>query len=134
MSLFESQTLPKLIIDISVFTALFFGITGFGLGIDTTSPTANCPFGGHSMSICKMNPVEHIQELQSMFTMLPAKNTLALFLFLALFALYKLRHTLSVPKLSQVDASVNLFYIHRPRIIDSLEDAFSSGILNPKIF
>ena len=134
MSLFESQTLPKLIITISVFTALFFGITGFGLGMDMMSPTANCPFGGHSMSICKMNTVEHIQELQSMFTMLPAKNTLALFLFLALFALYKLRHTLSIPKLSQVDSSVNRFYIHRPRIIDSLEDAFSSGILNPKIF
>ncbi|MFZ2556053.1 MAG: hypothetical protein WAX57_04395, partial [Minisyncoccia bacterium] len=61
------KNIIKFPIVLAVFTVLIFGISFFGMGMDTMSPTANCPFGGHSMSICKMNPMEHIQEWQSMF-------------------------------------------------------------------
>lgn len=129
------KNIIKFPIVLAVFTVLLFGISFFGVGMDTISPTANCPFGGHSMSICIMNPMEHIQEWQSMFTTLPAKNTLALLsLLLVLFALLKLRQVFSVPKIPQADSYINLFYLHRPPIFNPLQEAFSSGILNPKIF
>lgn len=129
------KNIIKFPIVLAVFTVLLFGISCFGMGMDTMAPTANCPFGGHSMSICKMNPMEHIQEWQKMFTTLPVKDTLVLLsLLLALFALLKLRHIFSVPKIPQADSCINLFYLHRPPIFNPFKEAFSSGILNPKIF
>lgn len=125
--------IPK-IIALTVF-GLTLWMLFFGMGMDMNSPTAICPFGGHSMSICKMNPMEHIQEWQSILTTLPVKDVLTLFsLLLALFALLKLRQVFFVPKIPQADSCVNLFYIHRPPIFNPLQEAFSSGILNPKIF
>lgn len=130
------KNIIKLPIVLAVLAVLLFGISCFGLGaMDMSTTTGNCPFGGHSMSICKANPVEHIKEWQSMFTMLPIKDTLTLLsLLLALFALLKLRQVFSVPKTPQIDSYINLFYLRRPPIFNPLQEAFSSGILNPKIF
>src|SRR3990167_3167940 len=88
------KNVAKFSIVIAVFAMLLFGFFGFGMmGMDMNSPMANCPFGGHSMSICKMNPMEHIQEWQGMFTTLPAKDTLSslLSILLALLVLLGLR-------------------------------------------
>lgn len=129
------QKLIKFPAVLMVFTVLLFGISFFGMGMDTMAQTANCPFGGHSMSICKINPMEHIQEWQNMFTTLPVKDALApLSLLLALFALLKLRQVFSLPKIPQADSYINLFYIHRPQFFSPIKEAFSSGILNPKTF
>lgn len=135
MKFINTQKLIKFSIVLAVLTVLSFGISGFGQGMDMNSSTAICPFSGHSMSMCKMNPMEHIQEWQSMFTTLPAKDILTLLsLLLALFALLKLRQVFSVSKIPKVDSYINLFYIRRPPISNFLQEAFSSGILNPKIF
>ncbi len=135
MLLTQIHQLVRSAVLLAVLTVLLFGISSFGLGMGTMSPTANCPFGGHSMSICKMNPMEHIQEWQSMFTTLPAKDSLTLLsLLLVLFVLLKLRQVFSVPKIPKTDSYINLFYIHRPPIFNPFKEAFSSGILNPKIF
>lgn len=120
----------KLLVVLAILAVPLFGISCFGLGMDMGSPTANCPFGGHLMSVCEMNPMDHIQERQSIFTTLPAKDTLALLsLLFAMIGLLKLWQIFSVPKISKAD-----FYIHRPPIFNSLQEAFSKGILNPKIF
>ncbi len=135
MVFINTQKLIKFPIVLVVLTVLLFGISCFGVGMDANMSIINCPFGGHSMSICKMNPMEHIQEWQSMFTTLPVKDTLALLsLLLALFALLKFRQVFSVPKIPQADSYINLFYLHRHPIFNPLKEAFSSGILNPKIF
>ncbi len=135
MKFINVQRIIKFPVVLVVFTVLIFGISCFGLGMDTNILIVNCPLGSHSMSICKMNPMEHIQEWQSMFTTLPAKDILTLLsLLLALFALLKLRQVFSVPKIPKVDSYINLFYIRRPPISNFLQEAFSSGILNPKIF
>lgn len=120
---------------ISLLWMMFFGLSQFGMATDVNGNVVKCPFAGHSMSICIMNPTEHIEEWQSMFTTLPVKDTLAMLsLLLTLFALLKLRQVFSVPKIPQADSYINLFYIHRPPIFNSLQEAFSRGILNPKIF
>ncbi len=132
---FKIKNIIKFLIVSAVFTVLLFGIFGFGLGMDMNSQTAICPFDGHLESICEMNPMEHAQEWQSMFTTLSIKDTLALLsLFIALFAILKLRQMFSVSKISQTDSYINLFYIGRPPIFNPFKEAFSNGILNPKIF
>lgn len=127
----------KIPIVLAVFTVLLFGIFGFGMGVDMNSPTAICPFGGHSESICKMNPMEHIQEWQSMFTMIPAKDVLsflsALLALLALLAIGAWKK-FSIHDQPWPEIYINPFYLRKYEIFDPLKEAFSSGILNPKIF
>ena len=133
------QNLIKLPIALAVFAMLLFGFSGFGMmGMDMNSPMVNCPFGGHSMSICKMNPMEHIQEWQSTFTTLPAKDALSslLSILLALLALLGLRffRKFSLHDQPWPEVYISPFYLRKRQIFDPLKEAFSSGILNPKIF
>lgn len=114
---------------------LFFGFSQFGMGMDMSGQMVNCPFSGHSMSICKMNPMEHIEEWQSMFASLPVKDTLSIFFVLLLFiALRNLLpwHKFSLPEIKYLHTKYLFrgnFYISNP-----LKEAFSRGILNPKLF
>ena len=130
--------LIKYSIALAVFAMLLFGFCGFGTNMDMNGAMVNCPFAGHSMSICKMNPMEHIQEWQSMFTILPAKDTLSslLSVLLALLVLLGLRFFKKFSLYDQPwpEVYINPFYLRRSHIFNSLKEAFSNGILNPKIF
>ncbi len=133
--------IPKIIIgiaSISLLWIMFFGLSKFGMGMDMDGTMVNCPFGGHSMSICKMNPMEHIQEWQSMFTTLPAKDALSslLTILLALLALLGLSFfkKFSLHDQPWPEVYINPFYLRRSQIFNPLKEAFSNGILNPKIF
>jgi hypothetical protein len=131
------KNIIKVPIVLAVFTVLLFGIFGFGLGMDMNSPTANCPFDGHSMSICKMNPMEHIQEWQSMFTMIPTKDALSfLSVLLALLALLAIGawKKFSIHDQPWPEIYIDPFYLRKYQIFNPLQEAFSNGILNPKIF
>ncbi len=122
---------------ISLLWMMFFGLSKFGMGMDMNGTMVNCPFGGHSMSICKMNPMEHIQEWQSMFTTLPTKDALSfLYAFLALLVLLAIGtwKKFSIHDQLWPEVYINPFYLRRYQIFDPLQEAFSSGILNPKIF
>ncbi len=125
-----------------VFLALvlmpFLWMALFGLSqmsADMNGGMINCPFSDHSMSICKMNSLEHIQEWQSMFTTLPAKDVVSvLSLILVIIALTTLSFwsKFSIPEIRYLHTrllSKNKFHIPNP-----LEEAFSQGILNPKLF
>lgn len=116
---------------------LLFGLSQMSMDMSTMGGKANCPLGGHSMAICQMNPMEHIEEWQSIFTMLPAKDALSiLFALLSLLALLALRflNTPSLFKKPRLEQYVNPFYVNNVPIFNSLQEAFSRGILNPKIF
>jgi len=130
--------LIKYFIALAVFAMLLFGFFGFGMGMDMNGTMINCPFAGHSMSICKMNPMEHIQEWQSMFTTLPAKDALSslLSILLALLALVGVTffRKFSLHDQPWPEVYINPFYLRKPQIFDPLREAFSNGILNPKIF
>lgn len=129
----------KAILALAVLPVFLFPPIGFlYFGTDSMGgQMGNCPFGGHSMAICQMNPMEHIQEWQSMFTMLPTQNLLSLlFALFALLAISKLRFwdkfsTPEPPLLLSINRSA---LINNFRIFDPLKEAFSNGILNPKVF
>jgi hypothetical protein len=112
---------------------ILFGFSQFGMG--SNGQNVNCPFSGHSMSICNMNITEHIQEWQAMFASLPAKDIIAT--LFALFLLIALRKflpfkTFSFPEIKKV----HTYFLLKDRfqIFDPLKEAFSRGILNPKLF
>ena len=115
----------------------FFGLYQFRMGMDLNGEIVNCPFSNHTMSICKINPLEHIQEWQSMFTTLPAKDTLVfLFSLLVVLALLGLKFfekyfSYNFP---QQETHRNLFYLRNFYIPHPLKIAFARGILNPKTF
>ena len=125
----------------SFMTTIFIMVMVFGLpqiGMDTGGTTMRCPFSGHSMSICSMNPLEHIEEWQSMFTALPSKDILLLILsiFLTILALLGLKYfkEISLSNLLRLETGADSFYLRTVPIPNSLQEAFSQGILNPKLF
>jgi hypothetical protein len=128
----------KAILALAVLPVFLFPSVGFlHFGTDSMGgQMGNCPFGGHSMVICEMNPMEHIQEWQSMFTALPLET--ALTLLLVLLALSVAR-TFSLNKYSSTSPPrAPLVYSRRTtysfQIFNPLQEAYSSGILNPKLF
>jgi len=133
--------IPKIAtLTVSILTlwVVLLGFSQFGMGMDMSSGAmVNCPFAGHSMAICKMNPLEHIQEWQSMFTMIPTKDALSfLSVLIALLALLAIGawKKFSIHDQPWPEIYINPFYLRKYEIFDPLKEAFSSGILNPKIF
>lgn len=119
------------------FLSSYLGVATLNLGMgDEEAVLVDCPFVfGHSMAICEMNPMEHLQEWQSMFTMLPSQNVLlALFALLALLLARKFHSTFSIPEPPLTPRSNRPVYTQSFQIFDPLKEAFSSGILNPKLF
>lgn len=131
---------PKIIIiAVAILTlyVLFFGFFQFDTGMGQNGRTVNCPFSNHSMSICKMNPLEHLQEWQDMFTTLPTRDTLtflAVFLFVLALLGLKFFRKFSLYDQYYARSYINLFYFKRFFIPHPLKIAFSRGILNPKTF
>lgn len=137
MSFRRIQNLIKVPLVLVVFWMLLFGLLQINMYMSTMDGKANCPFSGHSIVICQMNPMEHIQEWQSMFTTLPTKNALSilsvLLSLLVLLVLGFLNTTYSFKK-PRLEQYVNPFYLNRVPIFNPLKEAFSRGILNPKLF
>lgn len=120
---------------LAVLTVLLFGFSGFGMmGADMSNPMVNCPFAGHSASICKMNPMEHVQEWQSMFTSTFQQNGSALILLLlSALALVRARSLLPIlPKKAELQPYVVRRETYLPPPL--LQKLFSNGILNTKVF
>ena len=118
---------------------VFLSLFGLSLGMSTQSngKMSDCPFGNNTASICTMSPLEHIAAWQSFFSTLPLKEKMSLIFSLVAFALA----LFLLPKFFQQFLKYNnLFYLQRYRYLrkdfipNPLQELFSSGILNPKIF
>ncbi len=114
---------------------LVFGVSHFGVLGHVNDQMTNCPFiPGHS-SVCNMSPVEHVLSLQSMFTVLPVKDVMsqfsALITLLVLLSTYFIRkyYPPLVLQTAGYSKGVSRRFISIP---NSLTEAFSKGILNPK--
>lgn len=126
------QNIAKAPLFLGILWVLFLGLSQMNMNMGAVDGKANCPFGGHPMEVCQMNPMEHIQEWQSMFTVTPSQNILlALFAFLCI---RKLHFRFSIPEPPLTLLRDRLAYSKRFQIVDPLKEAFSGGILNPKVF
>ena len=127
----------KIIVVASVFSVLILGLLQTCMNMNTADSNENCLFGGHSVVICQMNPIEHIQEWQSMFRTLPARDVLLyLFTFVMFisFIFQKFWNKFSIHNTSLLFSRPIHVLRDSFQVFDPIQEAFSSGILNPKSF
>ncbi len=130
-------------------TAISLGIVAFllvGAGVPHFGMTMNTDMDGNmTMSdcympgmtaVCNMSPLEHVASWQSMFTSTPAQNFTLMLLLLVLVAVISfiwIEQTHSPPlalqRLSLSSRRREYIPLH-----SSLQELFSNGILNPKVF
>lgn len=128
--------LQKISISIALvaFLALgVFGLANFGMTMSADGHMSGCPFMGMA-AVCQMNPFEHISALQNMFLTTAAENTLALLLLTIIATVGWIGNIFGFRLYPEVRAPL----LRRLPIFSftksSLEEAYSNGILNPKIF
>ena len=139
VSLFKSQ-IPKAFVFFAIMAFLAVGILGlskFGMPTGPDGQMQNCSFMNMGGSVvCKMTPFEHMAAWQSMFTSLPLKDisvlaSLLLLVAVVVFLTKKLwgSQELELVSLHKQRFRDKTFFAHSP-----LQEAFSNGILNPKLF
>ena len=96
---------------------------------------SNCPFMSGQAVVCNMNPLEHIAAWQSMFVGVLSQNMATFFaLLLAALASILLWGRWRAP---DTRPNTNFQYFPRQEYIPlatSLQELFSKGILNPKLY
>jgi len=134
--MFEFSLNSKVVAMVFLATALVVGSLGIshhGMGMDMDSNHADCPFLP-GVSICSMSPFEMIAAAQSLFHDVTYSNDLYLLLSLLTVAasMGVLVRFLSPPTLlvfRQLPLKNS-----PPFSYSFLEEAFASGILNPKLY
>lgn len=116
----------------------FFGLShsSMAMGEDGNMTMSNCPFMSGQAVVCNMNPLEHIAAWQNMFTSIPQQDVATLLLLLlaslALVFIWTGQKRSSVTDSLQTPQYVRIKeYIP---IANSLQELFSNGILNPKLY
>lgn len=112
----------------------FVCLPSIGMNMQTDGTMSNCPFMP-GVSICTMTPLEHIAASQSMFSALPLGGKFSL-IPLLIFVTLLLAHSISklfVPPSRLVRARGFISHQGYVPLRHYLQEAFSSGILNPRI-
>lgn len=121
-----------------LFTIWILTLGLFGLGFDTESKMAgvNCPLApGHSVALCMNNPTEHIQEWQNMFIANPSLMGISiLFILIILSIIAYLFAGYFISNNKTIFQKIYIPYSRVKPIFNFLQEAFSNGILNPKVF
>lgn len=139
----SAQKLPKTILSFSIIALLLMGTLGlphFGMNMENMDMEGNmtmtdCYMPGMA-TICNMSPLEHIASWQGMFTSLPTQSsaiTLLLLLLSTVIGFVWTRQIHSPPlelrTFSQFLRQREYVPLHSP-----LQELYSNGILNPKVF
>ena len=121
---------------LSLFVSLGFGYLHVKNMSVMDMPMPGCPFMIDTSVVCSMNPLQHIEAWQHFFTAIPSVGITALVLLLSALALCvspAFSQFLNYPRLElllRVPAprTLNVFQLNY------LQEFFSQGILNPKLF
>lgn len=133
-----SPSLLTFAILLAFFSIVVFGWShSFGMEMRDDGMMSGCLFTGMD-EICTMTFTEHLSAWQSMFNSIPVKSTIPSLLVLAiallLFAGFLKRYFIWA--LERMASLQVLYLIHHPNLsfFHPLREAFSQGILNPKIY
>ncbi|MEK7151839.1 MAG: hypothetical protein AAB773_00220 [Patescibacteria group bacterium] len=141
MNISLSQNLTKFLLFFGIIAFLLVGFIGANhLGMNMGSlgqEMSGCSVMGMT-TVCQMNPLEHIAAWQNMFVSVSPKGTfdaLVLFLAFLLFA-FSVKDFWSAGLASFFSDQKTTPILRRTISIirNPLAEAFSNGILNPKIF
>jgi hypothetical protein len=120
-----------LLLLVSSFSLAYFHTKGMS-AMDVPMP--GCPFMNDGVAVlCTMSPLEHIEAWQDMFLAIPV--TFALLLCLTLLFVVAFIHSpkWSPPRLRALEFTP-LYTTQKLSFQSYIQEAFSSGILNPKLF
>jgi hypothetical protein len=134
----RSQRLAHVILSLGIIALLsmsFFGVFYFSMSMGGDGKMSDCPFMP-GMSVCPMTPFEHASTMQGLFTNIPIQqDTFALLLAVAFIAVLGLSWIKQFLVPLELARSSGYFYRYRDRSIPrQLQELFSQGILNPKLF
>lgn len=127
-----------------VLLSLFF-IVGFGLShslgmeMKNDGTMGGCMFDGKA-AICPMTFAEHLSRWQGMFSVIPQKSAFLIQLLVLIstlvLAVFALRRNLLLSLFSYFSERWRLYLKNNPHLLffDPIREAFSQGILNPKIY
>lgn len=133
----------KYLLLFAILAFFFVGFLGLGhtsmdISADRQTSASNCFMPGMTEVLCQMNPLEHIAEWQSMFTAAPNQNDVLMFLLallaLVLGTLFLHSHQSTAPPKILVSQFKFLYYKRHIPIVSPLQEAFSNGILHPKLY
>jgi hypothetical protein len=136
------STIGKVVLVLGLMAFLSLGIFGMSHSTMSMEPDGsmtmtNCPLMTGQAVVCNMNPLEHIAAWQNMFTTTLQQNgSDVLTLLLVALALTLIWARSLWPRLKQ-DLQPRFSIIwHRKEILPPslLQELFSNGILNPKLF
>lgn len=138
------DTLSSKVKTFLIFSLLaFVTLSTFGLGhmsgmeANKDGNMEGCIFTGKTM-LCEMGIVEHISLWQSMFTAMPQESLMLLALLILLVAvIFVTKNILVPPRLFSSEALTKQLYLKEHPdlpLFNPLKEAFSQGILNPKIY
>ncbi len=131
---------PLLLFGIIAFLFVgFLGLPHFGMNMNFGGIMPSCLAMG-MVSVCQMNPLEHILAWQGIFTFTFNQKDILAAIFLLLAATLGVmrllaRYVVSLLKsLLKVSSLRRQYARTRASFLSPLQEAFSNGILNPKIF
>ena len=123
---------------IAFFFVGFLGIFHFDMDMTSDGQMSSGCFMPGMSTICQMDPIEHIAEWQSLFTAVPSQSDILTFLLalltLVLGALFLYSHQGITPPRTLVPQSQFLYSKRHIPIVNSLQEAFSNGILHPRLY
>lgn len=136
------STTGKVMLILGLATFLFFGLFGMShstmnMGPDGSMTMSDCPLMSGQAVVCNMNPLEHIAAWQSMFTgMLQQSSSDLLALLLTALGLALVWTKILWPRLDQEPRLAFAVVAGRQNYLPPplLQELFSNGILNPKVF
>ena len=135
----KSQYGLAVLVGLSFLTLALIGPThAFGMEMNKNGNMNGCIFTGKA-EICRMNFLEHLTSWQALFNVLPIKATTALLttllLFIFVFAIFERKLCL----IDLINPILNRKKLYSRSRLDfpspnSLQEAFSQGILNSKTY
>lgn len=132
--------LAIMVLSIFIFITFFGANHTLGMEMREDGKMSGCLFDGKA-EICPMTFSDHLSRWQGMFTAIPQKADLLVALFLLIlvfstFLLFNLRRRLLLLLFSRLSDRWRLYLKQNPHLslFDHLREAFSQGILNPKIY
>ena len=140
ISLWGKYKLTKTIFTLGVVAFLLMGVFGLshaGMTMDADGHMTmdTCPFMS-GMGICTMSPLEHVAMWQSMFTSTSHELNqilVVLVLMISVLGIAWIRYVFPPPRELVRQRTYYSYREHVP-VITVLQELFSSGILNPKLF
>ena len=134
----SSQTYGRIVLAVLLLAMLLSasaGVAHFGMDM-RQGGMAVCPLMGAPAAVCNMNVFEHIAAWQRAFAGVFAggRDMVLLLIALAFFLMFGGRHKLAFRSDASPSERSRRFLKDQIDIFNSLQEAFSNGILHPKAF